>query len=788
MISLHPWPEHLETVLLAKSAAKGAAKDSGDPPESLARHTALVLTRLADFIRLRPNLPHQAGQPRLWHCLYWAALLHDFGKATPGFQAALRPGGDPTLKEQWRGQRHEVFSLAFLPWLGDGLSDDERLLVAAAILSHHRDAEEIQAMYNQSEQERLGNYLYAIPAAHLAGLHAWLVTCGWAWAQQLGLDQYGVTAVAIAPQPTIPFDDTAVAAIQHGLRQYRKLVHKLQRQRQAESLIPLLALRGTLINADHSASAHAPALPALRLAAAGILTSRRLVADQLHQHQRAAAQTAGSALLIAPTGSGKTEAALLWAANQPHAPRLFYTLPYQASMNAMQTRLCQTFGEQNVGLQHGRSLLALYQQLMERDDADPKTAIRQAQWRQNLNQLNYPPVRVFSPYQILKAMYRLKGYEAQLTDYHSALFIFDEIHAYEVTRLALILKTIAYLRCHYNARFFIMSATFPRLIKGWLQDALGEAATLTAAPNLFAAFQRHHIQLQEGELLQNLHLVEAAARAGQSVLVACNLVANAQQAYDELQERLWDVAGIEIMLLHGRFHLRDRLQKEKAIQTYTGLNSPRQKPVLLIATQVVEVSLDIDLDTIYSEPAPLEALVQRFGRVNRTRRKGLVPVHIFTQPQDGQHIYDQRLIQATLAILQRENGRPLDENAIGAWLDEIYDGELAQDWQKQFAQTAAEFTEVVVNTLRPFASADPEFQERFNKLFDGTELLPADLQNEYYDMVEAGQTVAAQELLVPLSWGRYHALRQNGKVRWDDELKLPVAIVPYSSERGLEIA
>lgn len=784
-MTLQPWPDTLETVLLAKSADKGV----GDVPESLALHTAYVLRRLADIIHLRPNLPQQLGQPRLWQCLYWAAFLHDFGKAMPGFQAILRKDSDPQLKEQWRGQRHEVFSLAFLDWLVDGLDDREKLFIAAAIVSHHRDAAEITELYSRYEQERLGDHLASLAPEHVTGLHAWLVSSGWSWAQQLGLDQLGVQPVTVIPQPNIPFNDGAVRSIRYWLRQYQKFFRQLQRQRNTDVLIPLLALRGTLVNADHSASAHADKLPIVRFVADDVLRSRRIPRDSLHQHQSDAELVIGSALLIAPTGSGKTEAALLWAAAQSandYLPaRLFYTLPYQASMNAMQQRLNETFGEKNVGLQHGRALLALYQQLMNRDESSPKTAMRQAQWLKNLNQLNYPPVRVFSPYQMLKAMYRLKGYEAQLTDYHNALFVFDEIHAYEVKRLALVLKTIEYLRCHYNARFFIMSATFPKIIKGWLQDALGPTVTLAATQQLFDEFQRHRVQLHEGELLHNLELVEADARAGKSVLVTCNLVDNAQAVYDELSARLQDLNAMEVMLLHGRFNLRDRGYKEQLVQEYTGAKSEKKKPLVLVATQVVEVSLDIDLDTIYSEPAPLEALVQRFGRVNRAREKGLCPVHVFVQPQDGQHIYDERLIQKTLAILKRENGRSLDESAVGDWLDEIYAGEVAQDWRCEFDQTAREFEEAVVYALRPFASADLEFQERFNKLFDGVDILPADLHVEYYDLVEKGETIAAKQLLVSISWSRFHALRNDARIRWDDELKMHIVDAPYTSELGL---
>ena len=95
----------------------------------------------------------------------------------------------------------------------------------------------------------------------------------------------------------------------------------------------------------------------------------------------------------------------------------------------------------------------------------------------------------------------------------------------------------------------------------------------------------------------------------------CNVVARAQQAYETLNPELPGVVPVE--LLHGRFNMRDRMGKEKTIREKTGTNSKERSSVVLIATQVVEVSLDIDLDTIYTDPAPLEALVQRFGRINR---------------------------------------------------------------------------------------------------------------------------------------------------------------------------
>jgi CRISPR-associated endonuclease/helicase Cas3 len=595
--------------------------------------------------------------------------------------------------------------------------------------------------------------------------------------------------------PETDFGPGAVKRIRKWVRAFGKFVRQLDRETKGEVLVPLLALRGTLLNADHSASAHFEALPAVVFCAEDVVEKRALQREKLFNHQTVAETTWGSALLTAPTGSGKTEAALLWAAGQTQdgyaMPRLFYTLPYQASMNAMQLRLQETFDSPNkskdepslVGLQHGRSLLALYRQLMERED-DPQAAARMARLIRDMNKLNYPPVRVFSPYQMLKGMYRLKGYEAQLTDYHNGLFIFDEIHAYETKRLALILKTIEYLRKYYHARFFIMSATFPTLIKHWLKETLGETAEIKAEPELFQAFQRHQLEVIEGEMFapENFARIEADARAGKSVLVVCNLVDRAQQAYNLLKP-LTEV-DVEVELLHGRFNLRDRLDKEKLVREVTGAKSDQRRPIVLVATQVVEVSLDIDLDTIYTEPAPLEALIQRFGRVNRRRKMtDLAPVHVFTEPNDGQKIYNAQLIAGTLNVLRREHGNPVDESQVGAWLDEIYAGEVAETWIAEFEKMAKEFQASVVDTLRPFNS-DEHLKEQFYEAFDGIDVLPEDCYDEYLELSEH-EPIRARELLVSIRWGRYHALKGKELLLPHDEQMPPVVRTPYSRELGL---
>lgn len=792
------WPDWLDDIW-AKSAEKG----EGHQPETLAQHTWLVLERLSDFIHLRPGLPAEIGQPRLWHILFWAAFLHDFGKAAGGFQDRLRGGA------KWP-HRHEVLSLAFVDWVAQGFSVEEQKWLVAAIVSHHKDAKLIiNELYqppddlDDLEDDQLPPRVAELKPDTLVGLWRWLAECPESWLIALGLNGLGVELLPILPQAkaVAQVRDNGARRIYEWLDTYDCFIGQLKKSKISALITGTLTLRGYITNADHSASSHRGPLPTIALIADEVLQSRKLKRETLYNHQLEAETVDGSVLLTAPTGSGKTEAALLWAArqtaNSPNQLRLFYTLPYQASMNAMKLRLDETFGKDDrgyelVGLQHGRAELAHYRMLLDKDDddANPKNVIQQVKIAKNMAELNYPPVRVFSPYQMLKGPYRLKGYEKLLSDYHHALFIFDEIHAYEPRRLALIMETIKYLRLNFQSRFIVMSATFPKLIQEVLLDALSNVSEIKANDKLFedSRFQRHQLRLRDGQLLDNLTEISTVAQSGKSVLVACNRVAVAQEAYQYLQDEL----GKErVDLLHGRFNMRDRSKLEQRIRDRAGANVVNPQPFVLVATQAVEVSLDIDLDTIFTEPAPLDALVQRFGRVNRRGKKGLADVFVFQECDwDKQkYVYDTPLVEATLKILNREKDQPINEKKIGDWLNEIYKDEIAEEWRRTYQQAAQEFTEAWLKQLCAFESVTSKTEQDFYRLFDGVEVLPGSLVVEYEAKKKEGNYLEAAELLVPMAfrqWQSIHAQRRNqtyfdGGWPW-------VVDLSYSSESGLDMS
>lgn len=783
MPSVSPWPDWLDD-LWAKSPER-----PGQPGESLPLHTWQVLERLRDLHGIRPRLAEQLGEPRLWHRLFWACILHDLGKAAPGFQDRLRGRTDTPMARQWERHRHEIISLAFGAWIfapdGPGevtapVARADRRWVVAAVASHHRDADEIASLYPDGIDAGLGEILATLPDPTIRGIHRWLAECLPAWADRLALPGVEVPSFPALPDALRLIRVDGAARVRGFLQEYRRWVSQLEDQ--IEPRTPGILLRGLLLQADHTASAHTRPLLPLWITVEELRARWSLV--RAYEHQERCAVTDGSAMLTAPTGSGKTEAALLWAARQAGGsgaiPRLFYALPYQASMNAMYRRLVASFSARQVGLQHGRSLLALYRFAME-GEPDPALAERQARWRRKLAHLNYFPVRVFSPYQMLKAMYRLKGYEAMLLDYQGAGFIFDEIHAYAPERLGLILALVEHLRLEYNARFLVTSATLPAIARRWLGAAIGPHTMIEAAAEIYRAFRRHRVEVLDGDLLDHLETIAAWTRQGASVLVCCNTVQRAQNVWKALRGL---VDGIDAVLLHGRFNGRDRLAREGFVGEVTGARSERRRPIVLVATQVVEVSLDIDLDTIFSDPAPIEALIQRFGRVNR---RGLqpepAPVHVFCKPDDGQGIYDPDLVQAALRILKRASGQTIDESTVDDWLNDVYRGEIAETWEQKYSRSLRDARRIL-DGLRPFQS-DDSLADLFDAAFDSVEVLPASLLPEY-ERLRMDDPIRASSLLVPISEKRKRQLWRDGLVR--AETWPPVIDVPYSADLGLDFS
>lgn len=771
------WPKWLDNVW-AKSPEK-----KGKPGETLSSHTYAVLERLFDLIRLRPYLPETVGFPDLWHSLFWACWFHDFGKAARGFQKVLRAGGC------WP-HRHEVLSLAFIDWVSDGFTEQEILWIGAGVAFHHKDPDDIKLLYlgpRECSEESIRALVDDIDNETLEGLWRWTKECSCSWMDTLGASGFSIRPIEVLELDTAIsiYRNKAVDLVRKRLRSLQRWVRDLGIIGESNAL-GLITLRGHLHTCDHTGSARTgriEAVPVVRNA--DMLSKWGLSVQDLYDHQRDCLHVNGSAILVAPTGSGKTEASLLWAHSgglgDHLVPRLFYTLPYQASMNAMYDRLCINYPGQ-VGLEHGRSALALYRRYLNKS-GDSDEAMRSARVERNLARLHYHPVRVMSPYQMLKAPYRLRGYESLLTDFFGAAFIFDEIHAYEVQRLAAILATVKYLRERFRARFLVMSATLPSLLRKPLFETLGTDNIIRASADLYKRFCRHRLLVQEGDLLECLESISLKAKEGNSILICCNTVKRAQTAYEQLLNML---NSERVLLLHGRFNARDRLAKERAVQIATGSDSKARHPIVLVSTQVVEVSLNIDLDIIYTDPAPLDALIQRFGRINRRRLKEWAPVNVFCEPAECRPIYEDELISESLKVLKKNADKLIIEEQISEWLDQVYRGGVAERWNQEFQEKYADFERSCLHTLRPF-DANVGLERLFYQAFDSIEVLPACLEEEFSVLLAAGKPFESQELLVPISWNQFERLERKGLVRNGLQGCVKIVEAPYSCQLGLKL-
>lgn len=764
--------EELRTEVWAKSPRHGQARG-----EMLDEHTEQVLHRLAQFQQRFPRLAEQVGDDRLWHRLFWACFLHDIGKAALPWQAYVRGQAPPWI------HRHEVASLAFVSWIAEPGSEDFRW-IAAAIASHHRDASFLDERYDPTyvKDLALDTMFEGFDDHTLVGLTDWFDTAPPQWIRKLGFQTTGVELAAYVPQgiDTVTFRKSyAPTAVIQALKDYRRLRRDLEDGEPAKVRAALL-YRGLMLLSDRLGSAHAKPLPSFVVP----LLAKLLPGHELRDYQRDCAIARRSIVVTAPTGSGKTEAALLWVGRQQreeqHRHTLFYVLPYQASINAMYRRLKATLNAE-IGLLHGRSTQALYRLLLS-EGYNARVAERAARLARDLAQLQRPAVQVTTPYQLLRAAYRLKGFEAIWTALSSALLIVDEIHAYDPVRLGLFLGLLRRLVHDWDVLVCAITATMPAWIRDLLQETL-QAALITASDEDFAAFRRHQLNILSGELGDPAILAGIAQRVkeGQAVLVAANTVRRAQETWDYLRSQLGDD---QAMLLHSRFTGRDRLAHETKLLRRYGLDATPRPPGAVVATQTIEVSLNLDFDTIFSEPAPLEALAQRFGRVNRTGRLDLAPVYVLTGPSDGQGVYDRRLVEQTLATVQAYQGQAINEAELSTMLDAVYGAELAAEFQNKVRENLQLFEQFCLNTLQAFNS-DDQLEEAFDSLFDGVEILPASLEAEY-QRISDRSPLEAGGLLVPISYQQFAQLRQQGKVRAGLG-KLWVVDAPYDRIRGLQL-
>jgi CRISPR-associated endonuclease/helicase Cas3 len=388
----------------------------------------------------------------------------------------------------------------------------------------------------------------------------------------------------------------------------------------------------------------------------------------------------------------------------------------------------------------------------------------------------YKPYKIITPFQIIKEFFGLKGFEQRISEMVGGLFILDEIHAYDSHNTGLILEICKVLKEQFRAKFFIMSATLPTFIRKYFQDALEIQVNITLPEVEIVEFNRHKLRLIQGNILENLEAIREQIDLGKKVLVVCNQVKTAQKVYEALKND-----KVKSALLHSRFIVRDRQEIEKGV---------KEDYQVLVATQVVEVSLDIDYDILYTEPAPIDALIQRFGRVNRKSPpiKETKDVCVFQTPsKNDQWIYKSQNVQKTLCVLEKENGCDLSELKIQIMVDDVYEEGYKNEDLEEFNLVRDAFQKRW-KEMKPFVDSKRN-EEEFYALFDGVEVVPEKFRDSYTKRVEDKDFFGAIEFVVTISKNQYKRLKQGGQLCEEtiNDAKVIFIQTKYDEEFGLLI-
>jgi CRISPR-associated endonuclease/helicase Cas3 len=364
----------------------------------------------------------------------------------------------------------------------------------------------------------------------------------------------------------------------------------------------------------------------------------------------------GNVIAIAPTGSGKTEAALLWASTKGENERIIYLLPTKVTSNAIFDRLQKYFGEQDVAVIHSSAFFYRKEIL---DNYEKKDYLLDKSFFRNIN--------ICTVDQILTQGFNLGYWELKTFHQINAKIIIDEIHLYEPYTLGLIIASIKYLQEEYNVSFYIMTATMPKALKEILQNSLNSPKIIEDVELLKSA--RNEFQTRDYEISDAEKEICQAVKNDKKVLIVVNTVDSAIEQYKKYKKAFED-SDIRILCYHSRFIQKHRISKENEIFELEKNN----KPCILIATQVVEVSLDIDFDILFTENAPIDAIIQRAGRVNRKRMKKDSKVIIFKHSEISlKWVYNSgSILIDSFNVFKKCNGQTLSEEQLTLLVDDVY--------------------------------------------------------------------------------------------------------------------
>lgn len=594
-----------------------------NPKESLAEHTNELMER---YELLLKEYGEVIKQREVWNLLKIAVLYHDTGKAYSHFQYTIQKAlGESVENVDQTYIPHGYLSPFFLPLQSLKLNKKLRRILIEAIAYHHeRDVSIDPEQLLKAAKEDL-------------------------------IDKFELVRNELNIET--PNDDQFFFRIASDLDRER-----IKSIAMDEDYITYVLVKGLLHRIDHAASAHVdiemdPQFDLSHLTNQYLQQLSGKKNGYLRPLQQFAVENQNkNIILTAQTGMGKTEAALLWAGKK----KTFFTVPLRVSLNALYDRVSVDMGYSNCGLLHSTSAHHLDEKGIENWE------VIYDQSKHFSNKIIFTTID-----QILKFPFKFRGYEKYYATLAYSCVVIDEIQAYSPWIVAVIIKAIEMIH-KIGGKFMIMTATLPKIYL----DALYEKNIIdeNCAVKVFYddSVLRHRIHLEEISILNDIEKMIEAGRT-KKVLVIANTIDQATKLYKKLIEQI-----DHVYLFHARFIQKDRQLLESRLKDF---DRDSKSKGIWITTQIVEASIDIDFDELYTELAPLDSLFQRFGRCYRKRilQQKSPNIFIYTEEVSGNRsIYDKEIMEISKSFLQdhvENKGQEMYESIKMKMVENLYSKE-----------------------------------------------------------------------------------------------------------------